>query len=136
MKNNVKIRKTSLPVLFVFLISLLSLSSCDDLMEERYDYLVGQWRVVEVNGWGDCPYQVSDNWVFYDDGRFEAFGAQGFQEYGFWRANGRNVEIVFQPDNSVGIQTYVENYQGDYLSMRVNDYSNNTSYTLRFVRYY
>lgn len=134
--NEYKHRKTSWSILLVFLLSMLQLSSCDELIEDRYGYLAGQWRVVEVNSWGNCPYQVGDNWMFYDDGRFEAYGSHAFHEYGYWRANGRNVEIVFEPYNDVSIQIYIDNYQGDYLSMKVNDYSNDTYYTLRFVRYY
>ena len=133
--NNYKIRKAHWSLLLIALLSMLQLSSCDEL-DDRYDYLTGRWRVVEVSSWGNCPYRSGDNWLFYEDGRFEAYGSQGFYEYGYWRAKGRNVEIAFEPDNTVGIQMYVDNYQGDYLSMRVNDYSNNTSYTLRFVRYY
>lgn len=122
-------------LLLITLLSALSLTSCEELIDKQ-DYITGQWRVVEVVSTGDCPYRENDFWTFYNDGSFESVGVGNFHEIGYWQRRNNTLEIVFQPNYNVGIQAYINNYQGDYMYMVVNDYSYNMSYTLRFVRVY
>ncbi len=135
-KNMKKVLAKQMALWAVVLFSTLSLLSCDeDWWDSRRD-VSGYWRVVEVTGWANCPYQQGDRWVLYGNGDFESYGSGNFHETGYWRLSGRTLQFTFPPkDYYISMDAYISTYDNDYMTLRVNDYDNNTNYTLRLIRY-
>lgn len=123
--------KTQISILLISFVSLLSLNSCEEVWwNSSYD-LDGQWRVVEVQGYSN--YEQGDTWFFYPSHEFYALGSGNLREQGYWDQEGRKLYISFE-SYEPEIEAYIQTYDGDYLVLKVRDYTYGTSYTLRFVR--
>lgn len=129
-----------LAVWLIAIVGIFSLTGCDDDWWNGwngYSDVTGQWKIVEVSGWIDCPYRQGDYWTFYSNGNFDTDGYGNLHERGYWRMSGRTIEFSFPPNNYTAMSAYVSTYdRSGYMTLRVNDYDNNTSYTLRLTRSY
>lgn len=120
-------------ILFIALISLVSLTSCDEDWWDGYSDFDGLWRIVEVSG--SSNYTEGDTWYFQEDGYFETYGYGGLYEKGFWERRGNRIEIYFDSHNP-DIEAYVRNFEGDYMVLEVTDYGYGTRGVLRMVKEY
>lgn len=128
--------KNYMALVTVTIVSMLSLSSCDDAWWNGYDDLTGTWRIVEAEYNND--YVTGDTWTFDASGIFYADGDNGFYQRGEWDLDGRSILIRFDdtPTSGAELVCYVRGYEGDYIVLDVEDYGYGTSYTLRLVREY
>ena len=119
-------------ILTVF--SLLTLTGCEeDWWDSRVNDLTGTWHIVEATGNRDCNFVPGDSWILYPSNEYVAVGAGGFYEHGDWERRGRKIYIYFQSPNPE-IVAYVRNLDDDYMVLDVDDYTYQSSYTLRMVR--
>lgn len=125
-----KTTRTHFAVLFTALISILTLTSCDPDFWGSSN-VEGTWRIVEVSGYSN--YRTGDYWELRYNGDFYAYGSGNLNESGYWDRYGRTLNIRFD-GSGADMQAYVRQYEGDYMVLEVNDYSFQTSYTLRLTR--
>lgn len=128
LKNHIS--RTLLAILLI-----TSLSSCtEDFWRDNdfYYSLNGGWRVVEVTG--RTAYRPGDCFWFNSDGSFYTEG-YSLNERGQWEANGRTINFSFDGYN-VDMAANVRQFDNGYMVLDVNDYYDNTRYTLRLTRVY
>lgn len=134
---NTKVRKWKLTAcLFAIMTAALSLTSC--VADDDYwiaDNFIGTWKVVEVGGdYYNCPYQEGDRFEFNEDGTLYTYGRGGFSEYGEWYVRNGSLYIDFDGDRFADIRADVPTMDYDYISLRIDDRTYNTYYTLRLIR--
>ncbi len=120
--------------LLLGLLLITSLTSCsEDWWDHDYAYsLQGGWRIVEVTGY--TTYHTGDQFWFNGDGTFVSEG-YSLHENGYWQTDGRTINISFDGYN-VDISAYVRQFNSGYMVLDINDYYDNTRYTLRLTRTY
>lgn len=120
--------------LLLMLTSLFTLSACDEEDWWAIDTINGSWRVVSTDGYYMPPYQNGDIFYFSPSGDFEARGAGGLNEYGYWEVQSRRILITFDHSGSQ-LSAYIRQLDDQYMELDVTDYDYNQNYTLRLVRY-
>lgn len=121
----------------LLLCSTLCLASCDS--EDRWasDMLTGSWRVVETSGgYGPCPYRSGDRMDFSFDGYYYVWsGYDGYSEEGYWDIDDGNLLLDALYDGTTDAVCRIRQMDNDYLVLDVRDYTYDSSYRLRLVRY-
>lgn len=132
--NYMEKQKHLLMHLILSAICLLTLTGCEeDWWDARHTDVFGDWRIVEVTGSYNCNYRPGDYWTFYTNGGFMAQGYDGLYESGSWDRRGRELYIYFNSYNPE-IVAYVRSIDDDYMVLDIDDYTYQSSYTLRLVR--
>lgn len=118
----------------------LSFTSCivdndyrDDLWTS--DNFIGTWKVVEVGGdYYNCPYEEGDRFEFNGDGTLYTYGRGNFSEYGEWYVRNGYLYIDFDGDRFADVRADIPTMDYDYISLRIDDRTYNTYYSLRLIR--
>lgn len=119
-------------ILGLTLILSLTTSCTEDWWHDYDSSLIGTWRIVECTGYTN--YRQGDTFTFYANGDFASHG-YSLNERGYWDTDGRTINISFDGYN-VDLSAYVRQYSDTYMVLDVNDYYDNTRYTLRLTRGY
>lgn len=114
------------------LLCITTLTACDEDWWFDTGEVVGEWRIVEITGVSHA-YQHGDYWHFYSDGYFTADGFN-LGEQGYWDASGRRIYFTFNHYGDTEMEAYIRNFEGDYMVLRVTDYTYGDTYTLRLIR--
>ncbi len=130
--KNFSLRQNALALL-VALVSLLSLTGCEDDWWAS-DTLVGTWRVVEVGSYEEPPYQYGDRFTFYSNGEFNVTGSGNLYETGTWNVSSRRILLNFTQSYHPEIVAYISQMDNGYMSLSVTDNTYHTTYQLRLVR--
>ena len=62
-----KMLSKQMAVWMIALVGICSLCGCDEYWWDDWNgpsSITGQWKVVEVTGWNNCPYRQGDYWTF------------------------------------------------------------------------
>lgn len=132
-----KTLQKQLAIWTIALVGILAFTSCDEDWWDNWDARVdlpGQWEIREVSGWSGCPYQRGDVWTFYRNGSFYGDGYGGLHESGYWQIYGRTINFMF--DGNTSMRAYIRNFDHDYMTLDVTDYTYNVNYTLRLTKGY
>lgn len=126
--------QTRITIALITLLSVFTLTCCEESWWDEYDSMEGRWRIVEVTGDYNCNYQSGDIWIFEDD-LFYARGAGNLNERGHWVRRGNTIRI-YMGSQDPDIEAYVRAYEGDYMVLDAIDYCYGLRYTLRMVKEY
>lgn len=126
--------QTRISIALITLLSVFTLTSCEESWWDEYDSMEGRWRIVEVTGDYNCNYQSGDIWIFEDD-LFYARGDDNLNERGHWVRRGNTIRI-YMGSQDPDIEAYVRAYEGDYMVLDAIDYYYGSRYTLRMVKEY
>lgn len=123
-----------LGALTLMIVSLLSLSACDDAWWFGTDDIEGTWIIDQIDI--NTEYRSGDTWTFGYNGRFYAEGDGGLYQNGDWMQDGNSILIRF--DNSYSNQAElvcsVIEFYGDSMELFVTDYGYNETYRVILVR--
>lgn len=136
-KLDYTIRKWRHIVCFAAVLTVaLSFTSCvEDNDYWMADNFIGTWKVVEIGGdYYNCPYQEGDRFEFNENGTLYTYGRGGFSEYGDWHVGNGYLYIDFDGDRFADVRADVSTMDYDYISLRIDDRTYNTYYSLRLIR--
>lgn len=130
--------KRQMATWFVAIVGILAFTSCDEDWWDNWEpnvNLTGRWEIREISGW-NCPYRTGDTWTFYSNGNFDGDGYGLQPERGYWRTSGRRSISISMNGYNTDMSVYIRDYDYDYMTLDVTDYTYNTNYTLRLAKRY
>lgn len=130
--------KRQIATWLVAIVGILAFTSCDEDWWNNWEpnvNLTGCWEIREVSGW-NSHYRAGDTWKFYSNGNFAADGYDLQPERWYWRTSGRRSISISMNGYNTDMSVYIRNYDYDYMTLDVTDYTYNTNYTLRLTKRY
>lgn len=123
-------------IFVIVLVSTFAMTACDTDDWWTRETVSGTWRIVEATPYsGECPYRYKDYMEFLYEGTFYAYGDFGLDESGYWDVSRDIITIDFDGDGRSDIAAQIVQLDDYYMVLDVTDYSFNSDYTLRLVRY-